>query len=326
MVKGRNLVEVQDLVKYFPVWESVFPRVRSWVRAVDGISLVIRKGETLGLVGESGCGKTTLGRTILRLIEPTKGRVLFDGQDLSILQGKARKQMRREMQMIFQDSDNALNPRMSVGASVEEGLKIHAVANVTERKEIVSDVLQEVGLDRYQMDRFPHELSGGQKQRVVIARALILRPKFIVTDEPLSALDTSIQLQILSLLRSLQTEYSLTYLFISHDLRVVELISDRVAVMYLGRIVEIAERSELFANPLHPYTRAILSSVLVPDPRRRRRIIRLAGEVPSPHTPPSGCHFHPRCPIATTECEHVDPTLREVAPGHHVACLLVDVE
>lgn len=323
-VEGSNLIVVKDLVKHFPVRGRVLLRVQSWVRAVDGVSFGIRKGETLGLVGESGCGKTTLGWTILHMLEPTQGRVFFEGQDLSSLRGKARKRMRREMQIIFQDSDNALDPRMSVGASVEEGLKIHAVLDEAGRKEVVSDVLQEVGLDRYLMDRFPHELSSGQKQRVVIARALVLRPKFIVTDEPLSALDTSIQLQVLSLLRNLQKEYRLTYLFISHDLRVVELIADRVAVMYLGRIVEIAERDQLFAKPLHPYTRAILSSVLIPDPRRRKPTIRLSGEVPSPLAPPSGCHFHPRCPMAVAECELVDPSLREVASGHLVACLLVN--
>ncbi len=325
-VEGRYLIEVQDLVKHFPVRGSILPRLRSWVRAVDGVSFGLRKGETLGLVGESGCGKTTLGRTILRMLEPTQGSVLFEGLDLLSLQGRARKRMRRDMQIIFQDSDSALDPRMSVGASVEEGLNIHAVVNAAERKETVLDVLQEVGLDRFHMDRLPHELSSGQRQRVVIARALALHPKFIVTDEPLSALDTSIQLQVLSLLRGLQTRYGLAYLFISHDLRVVELISDRVAVMYLGRIVEMAERDQVFANPLHPYTQALLSSVLIPDPRRRRSVIRLAGEVPSPITPPSGCHFHPRCPMAQAECELVDPALCEVAPGHHVACLLVGAQ
>jgi peptide/nickel transport system ATP-binding protein/oligopeptide transport system ATP-binding protein len=295
---SRTLVEVQNLVKHFPVRGGVLQRVVAWVKAVDGVSFGIREGETLGLVGESGCGKTTVGRAMLRLIEPTSGSVRFGGADVLGLRGAELKAMRRNMQIIFQDPYSSLDPRMPIGESVGEGLRIHRVGTSVERQEIVLDTLKKVGLEPYHARRYPHEFSGGQRQRIGIARALALRPKFIVADEPVSALDVSIQSQVLNILKDLQDEFHLTYLFIAHNMSVVEHVSDRVAVMYLGKIVELAPQQELFRNPLHPYTQALMSAIPMPDPRLRRQRILLPGDVPSPLNPPAGCRFHPRCPVA----------------------------
>lgn len=317
----KDLVVVKNLVKYFAVRSGVLKRVQAWVQAVDDVSFTIHGGETLGLVGESGCGKTTVGRAILRLIEPTSGSVYFDGVGLFNLPPRELKQMRRHIQIILQDPYSSLDPRKTIGESVAEGLQIHAVGTPRARHAQVLDILHKVGLEDYHAKRYPHEFSGGQRQRIGIARALALRPKFIVADEPVSALDVSIQAQVLNLLSDLQEEMGLTYLFIAHNMSVVKHISDRVVVMYLGRIVEIALTQELFSNPLHPYTRALLSAVPVPDPRRKRERIILTGDVPSPLNPPSGCRFHPRCPIATSECQITDPQLRELSEGHQVACI-----
>jgi oligopeptide transport system ATP-binding protein len=318
------LLEVRDLVKHFPVGGGFF-RPRGVVRAVDGVSFTIRRGETLGLVGESGCGKTTTGRVILQLERPTSGSVRFDGRELTTLDGAGLRSARRRMQIIFQDPYSSLNPRMTVGQILGEPLAVHAlVPDRAERAERVRALLGHVGLLPQHADRYPHELSGGQRQRVGIARALAVQPALVVCDEPVSALDVSIQAQIINLLEDLQARFDLTYLFVAHDLSVVRHISDRVAVMYLGRIVELADRQALYAEPLHPYTRALLSAVPIPDPAveaRRERIV-LGGEVPSPLTPPSGCVFHPRCPLAVDRCRQVVPELREVRPGHRAACLL----
>ncbi len=318
---GRKpLFDVQGLVKYFPVRRGVLQRVVAWVKAVDDVSFTIREGETLGLVGESGCGKTTVGRAMLRLIEPTRGRMVFDGVDLLRLRGRDLKSMRRNMQIIFQDPYSSLDPRMPIGESIGEGLRIHKVGSPRERHAIVTDMLHQVGLEEYHAKRYPHEFSGGQRQRIGIARALALRPKFIVADEPVSALDVSIQSQVLNILRRLQQDFHLTYLFIAHNMGVVEHISDRVAVMYLGKMVELASRRELFANPLHPYTQALMSAIPVPDPRLRRQRIILPGDVPSPLNPPHGCRFHPRCPVALAHCAVQEPQFQEVSPEHWVAC------
>jgi peptide/nickel transport system ATP-binding protein/oligopeptide transport system ATP-binding protein len=320
---NHDLVVVENLVKYFPVRGGVLQRVQAWVQAVDDVSFTIREGETLGLVGESGCGKTTVGRTMLKLIEPTSGRVRFDGTDLFSLPPRELKDMRRHIQIIFQDPYSSLDPRKTVGESVAEGLRIHGIGTARERHEQVLDILHKVGLEDYHARRYPHEFSGGQRQRIGIARALALKPKFIVADEPVSALDVSIQAQVLNLLRELQSEMGLTYLFIAHNMSVVEHISDRVAVMYLGKIVEIAPTQELFRNPLHPYTRALLSAVPVPDPRRKRERIILTGDVPSPLNPPGGCRFHPRCPeVMQHICPLREPSLIEHSPGHWVSCWL----
>ncbi|MCJ7511563.1 MAG: ABC transporter ATP-binding protein [Anaerolineales bacterium] len=308
------------MVKYFPVRGGVLQRVTAWVQAVDNVSFFIRKGETLGLVGESGCGKTTVGRTMLRLIEPTGGRATFDGQDIFSLRGRELKAMRRNMQIIFQDPYSSLDPRMPIGESVGEGLRIHRIGNARQRQAMVLEVLRKVGLEEYHARRYPHEFSGGQRQRIGIARALALRPKFIVADEPVSALDVSIQSQVLNILKDLQVEFELTYLFIAHNMSVVEHVSDRVAVMYLGKIVEMADRIELFANPLHPYTQALMSAIPIPDPHVRRQRIVLPGDVPSPVNPPSGCRFHPRCPVAVPHCAAQEPPFREVSPEHWAAC------
>jgi oligopeptide/dipeptide ABC transporter ATP-binding protein len=314
----EELVRVRGLFKHFPVegGEDV-------VRAVDGVTFEIFRGETLGLVGESGCGKSTVGRCLLRLIEPTRGEITFGGEDVLALGGGALRRLRREMQIIFQDPYASLNPRMKVRDIVAEPLAIHGLGDKAERRERVAELLRKVGLDPDYMNRYPHEFSGGQRQRIGIARALALNPKLIVADEPVSALDVSVQAQVINLLEDLQKEFKLTYLFISHGLAVVEHISDRVAVMYLGRIVEVASAAELYANPLHPYTRALLSAIPVPDPTRKRERIVLKGDVPTPINPPSGCRFHTRCPEAVPECSQIDPDLREVAPGHTVACIRV---
>jgi len=315
----ETLVSVRGLVKHFPVEGS-----DEVVRAVDGVSFDIFAGETLGLVGESGCGKSTAGRCLLRLIEPTAGQITFAGQDVLSLDKKRLRQLRREMQIIFQDPYASLNPRMKIGDIVAEPLVIHQVLpRPSDRLDEAAKLLQRVGLDPDYMNRYPHEFSGGQRQRIGVARALALNPKLIVADEPVSALDVSVQAQVVNLLQELQEEFKLTYLFISHGLAVVEHISTRVAVMYLGRIVEIADAAGLYAQPLHPYTQALLSAIPVPDPRQKRKRIILQGDVPTPINPPSGCRFRTRCPLAIEECAHIDPELREVSPGHQVACIRV---
>jgi oligopeptide/dipeptide ABC transporter ATP-binding protein len=317
------LLSVRGLRKHFPVRTGLFGRANGTVRAVDGVSLDVARGETLGVVGESGCGKTTLGRTILRLVEPTAGSILFDGVDLLSLQGKALRGMRRNLQIIFQDPFSSLNPRMTIGATVREGLTVHRLAEGAGADRRVRQLLEEVGLRPEYATRYPHEFSGGQRQRVGIARALAVEPKFIVCDEPVSALDVSVQAQVINLLQDLQRDRGLTYLFIAHDLSVVEHIADRVAVMYLGHIVEFASAVDLYREPLMPYTQALLSAVPVPDPVTKRRRIVLAGDVPSPANPPSGCVFHPRChhPARDESCRTLVPPLEEKAPGHWVACI-----
>jgi peptide/nickel transport system ATP-binding protein/oligopeptide transport system ATP-binding protein len=299
-------------------------RVVAWVRAVDDVSLTIRHGETLGLVGESGCGKTTIGRTILRLIPATSGSVDFDGRSVLELNSRELKALRRDMQIIFQDPLSSLDPRMPIGECVGEGLKVHKIGTSRERLETVHRTLRMVGLEDYHARRYPHEFSGGQRQRIGIARAIALRPRFIVCDEPVSALDVSIQSQVLNILRDLQAELNLTYLFIAHNLSVVEHISDRVAVMYVGKIVELAQRDELYRNPLHPYTKALMSAIPVPDPRLTRERIILPGDVPSPLNPPSGCRFHPRCSVAIEQCPIREPEFKEVSTDHWAACWLLE--
>lgn len=315
-----ELIQVKNLVKYFPVREGILQRVKDYVRAVDNVSFVVRQGETLGMVGESGCGKTTIGRTMLRLLEPTSGSVLIDQQDVFKLNGAELKAMRRNMQIIFQDPYASLDPRMPIGESVMEGLNIHRIGTPSERYQIMLETLKKVGLEDYHARRYPHEFSGGQRQRIGIARALALRPKFIVCDEPVSALDVSIQSQVLNILKDLQAEFGLTFLFIAHNLSVVEHISNRVAVMYLGKMVELTGRDALFANPLHPYTRALMSAIPIPDPMLKRERTILKGDVPSPLNPPSGCRFHPRCPIVDPICSQQEPEFREALPDHWVAC------
>ncbi len=319
---ARNLLQVHNLVKYFPVRGGVLQRVQGWVKAVDDVSFNIRAGETLGLVGESGCGKTTIGRSILRLIEPTSGQMSFEGQDIVGMNAKELKAMRREMQIIFQDPYSCLDPRSQIGDIIGEALYVHGVKDKSERHQRVMEIMSTVGLAEDHIRRYPHEFSGGQRQRIGIARALVLRPKFIICDEPVSALDVSIQSQVLNLLRQLQREFNLTYLFIAHNLSVVEHISDRVAVMYLGKVVELADRVELYQNPLHPYTKALMSAIPIPDPGLKREQIILEGDVPSPLNPPSGCRFHPRCPFAEEVCSQEPPLLRSVPgdEGHLVAC------
>jgi oligopeptide transport system ATP-binding protein len=349
-----DLVTVKNLVKHYPIRKGVIPRAVGLVRAVDDISFSIARGHTLGLVGESGCGKTTAGRTILRLIEPTSGQVTFDGRDIFSLGAREMRRLRRQMQIIFQDPYGSLNPRMTIGAMLEEPILVHGIHSIEpgedfnveiendaispreslslrfslsrrrEAREMVAELLRLVGLPAESAGRYPHEFSGGQRQRIGIARALALRPKFIVCDEAVSALDVSIQAQILNLLKELQQRFNLTYLFIAHDLAVVKHISDRIAVMYLGEIVEEAETEELFAHPLHPYTQALLASIPVPIPRAKRERARVEGDAPTPISPPPGCRFHTRCPLAIPECKSDKPPLVEVRPGHRVACILAD--
>ena len=316
------ILKIDDLKMHFPIYKGVIRRQVGAVHAVDGVSFDIKRGETLGLVGESGCGKSTTGRTILQLYKPTAGSVHFDGADLVSLKGEELRSMRRKMQMIFQDPYASLNPRMSVGDIVGEPLMVHNVANAKEIRERVEHLLELVKMEPSFANRYPHEFSGGQRQRIGVARALALQPSFIICDEPISALDVSIQAQVVNLLEELQEQFNLTYLFIAHDLSMVRHISNRVAVMYLGIIAEIADRDELYLHPLHPYTQALLSAVPIPDPvadAKRQRTI-LEGDVPSPVNPPSGCRFRTRCPIADTICAEERPAFREIKPGHFVAC------
>jgi peptide/nickel transport system ATP-binding protein/oligopeptide transport system ATP-binding protein len=322
--KGETLVEVRNLVKYFPVRAGLMQRVVNYVKAVDDVSFSVRKGETLGMVGESGCGKTTVGRTMLRLVEPTAGSVLIDGKDVFQMKPNELKLARREMQIIFQDPYASLDPRVPIGESIMEGLHIHKIGTHKERVGIMLETLRKVGLEDYHARRYPHEFSGGQRQRIGIARALALRPSFIICDEPVSALDVSIQSQVLNILKDLQAEFGLTYLFIAHNLSVVEHVSNRVAVMYLGKMVELTTRDELFVNPLHPYTKALMSAIPVPNPRLKRQRVILKGDVPSPLNPPKGCRFHPRCPVAIEKCSLEEPQFKEVLPEHWVACWLAE--
>ncbi|MBA7482974.1 Oligopeptide transport ATP-binding protein OppF [subsurface metagenome] len=322
MARDDVLVEVENLVMYFPVTSGVLQRKIGDVKAVDGISFYIKRGETLGLVGESGCGKTTTGNCILQLEEITGGKVFFEGKDLAKLSDREMRNMRRNMQLIFQDPYASLDPRMTAGDIIGEPLLVHNLVKGKEYREQVAELLRMVELEPYMAERYPHEFSGGQRQRIGIARALAVRPSLIICDEPVSALDVSIQVQITSLLMRLREELNLTYLFIAHDLPVVRYISDRVAVMYLGKIMEITDSDELYDNPLHPYTQALLSAIPIPDPRvdRQRKRIILAGDVPNPINPPSGCHFHPRCHMAIDVCKEQEPELRNIAGEHWVAC------
>ncbi|MBA4383124.1 MAG: peptide ABC transporter substrate-binding protein [Anaerolinea sp.] len=315
-----TLVEVKNLKKYFPIKSGVIQRVTAHVQAVDNVSFTIKKGETLGLVGESGCGKTTIGRTILRLIEPTSGSVEFEGVDVLALKGDDLKKIRKNMQIIFQDPYASLDPRVPIVDSVMEGFNIHNIGSRKDRYPMAIEILKKVGLEEYHAKRYPHEFSGGQRQRIGIARALSLNPQFIVCDEPVSALDVSIQSQVLNLLKDLQKDLGLTYLFIAHNLGVVEHISDRVGVMYLGKLVELTSREDLFVNPMHPYTKALLSAIPVSEPKLRRERTILKGDVPSPVNPPKGCRFHPRCPIAVEECSVKEPPFVEKNHDHFVAC------
>ncbi len=318
---GEYILEVKGLKKWFPITGGVFSRVVAWVKAVDGVSFSVKRGETLGVVGESGCGKTTTGRTILRLIEPTEGEAIFEGTDIFSLNKTELRKIRRDIQIIFQDPYASLNPRMTVGDIVGEALDIHKLVKTKkEREERISELLDVVGLLPQHMKRYPHEFSGGQRQRIGIARALAVQPKLIVADEPVSALDVSIQAQVINLLEDLQEKFSLTYLFIAHDLSVVRHISTRVAVMYLGKMVELAETEELFEHPAHPYTEALLSAVPIPDPEIKKQRIILEGDVPSPVNPPSGCRFHTRCRYAKPICKEKEPELKDLGGGHYVAC------
>jgi oligopeptide transport system ATP-binding protein len=322
MNNNGNLVEVKNLKKFFPVRTHFFSQEKLFVQAVGGVTLAIRRGETLGLVGESGCGKSTLGRLILRLEEPSEGEIFFEGDDILHYGAERLRQLRRQMQIIFQDPYSSLNPRKTVGSIIGEPLVIHKIGNKREREERVLKLMDVVGLRPEHINRYPHEFSGGQRQRIGIARALALNPKLIIADEPVSALDVSIQAQVLNLLADLQKEFQLTYLFIAHDLSVVEHISDRVAVMHLGRMAELARSEDLYRQPKHPYTQALLSANPVPDPTFKRQRILLQGEVPSPIHPPPGCNFHTRCPHRFEPCDREVPQLKEIAPNHWVACYL----
>ncbi len=318
---NHALLQVRDLVKYYPIRGGLLQRAVAQVRAVDHVSFDVKPGETLGLVGESGCGKTTTGRAVIRLTPATGGDVLFEGQSVFRMSASQVKRARKDMQIIFQDPYGSLDPRMPVGEIIGEGLRAHGVTHAVERKRRVTEMMERVGLRPEYARRYPHEFSGGQRQRIGIARALVLKPKFVVCDEPVSALDVSIQSQVLNLLKDLQKELGLTYLFIAHNLAVVKYISDRVAVMYLGKIAELAETKELFENPLHPYTKALLSAIPQPDPNVKKQRIVLVGDVPSPINPPSACRFHTRCPIFVKgHCDVKEPEFRELRPGHWVAC------
>jgi len=320
--ENEILIRVENLKKYFPITRGVFQKHVGDIKAVDDVSFFVRQNETLGLVGESGCGKTTTGRTILQLYRPTAGQVYFEGQDLSVMKGEQLRHLRRRMQMIFQDPYASLNPRMTIGSIVGEPLEVHNIAKGKEKRERVQELLRVVGLNPYFVNRYPHEFSGGQRQRIGVARALALNPDFIVCDEPVSSVDVSIQAQIVNLLEDLQAQFGMAYLFIAHDLSMVRHISNRVAVMYLGKIVELTNRAELYENPLHPYTQALLSAVPIPDPvveERRQRII-LEGDVPSPAHPPSGCNFSTRCPVVMDICKKEDPEFKEVSSEHWAAC------
>lgn len=318
------LLQVKNLKKYFPIHRGLFRKVVGNVKAVDDVSFDLFPQETLGVVGESGCGKTTVGRSLLRLIEPTAGQAIFQDKNIFELEREALRKARRDMQIIFQDPYSSLNPRMTIGSIIGDSLELHGIATGDAKFEMTKELLVKVGLQASYINRYPHEFSGGQRQRIGIARAVALHPKFVVCDEAVSALDVSVQAQVINLLKDLQEEYSLSYIFIAHDLSVVRYISDRIAVMYLGRIVELSGRDELFNKPLHPYTQALLSAIPHPKPRRKKNRIVLRGEMPNPINPPTGCHFHPRCPMATEQCKSgPSPQLREVAPGHQVACHLV---
>lgn len=320
MEDKKVILEVKDLKKYFPLGKGKLDKNKKYVKAVDGVSFKLYEGETLGLVGESGCGKSTLGRAILRLHEPTSGEVHFNGEDILKKNRKEMRKLREEMQIIFQDPYSSLNPRMTVYDLISAPLEVYKVGTKEERREMVEEILQEVGLDKQYLNRFPHEFSGGQRQRIGIARALILNPEFVVCDEAVSALDVSVRAQVLNLMRNMQQKKNLTYLFISHDLSVVRHISDRIAVMYLGSVVEVAEKAQLYSNPMHPYTKALLSAIPLPDVKKKRQRIILEGDVPSAYNPPSGCKFHTRCPYATDRCRQEAPVLQEVEKGHKAAC------
>jgi len=320
----NSLLEVKNLVKYFPIKKGVFRKTVGWIKAVDDISFEVYEGETLGIVGESGCGKTTTALTILRLEEPTKGQVIFDNKDITKLKKNEMRKERKDMQIIFQDPYSSLNPRIKIKDIIAEGMLTHKMVNSKQKYKRVRELLEKVGIPAEYMDRFPHEFSGGQRQRIGIARALALEPKIIMCDEAVSALDVSIRSQIINLLKDLQSEFKLTYLFIAHDLSVIKYISDRVVVMYLGKIVEIADKKELFTDTMHPYTQALISAVPVPNPDYKKERIILKGDVPSPANPPKGCRFHPRCFKAMKICSEVEPKLKEVKPGHFCACHLYD--
>jgi peptide/nickel transport system ATP-binding protein len=320
---AEPLLSVQNLKKYFPIHRGVFGQVAAYVKAVDDISFTINKGETFGLVGESGCGKTTAGRAVLRLLEPDSGSIQFEGVDLLALGKQELRRKRRDMQIIFQDPFASLNPRMTIKTIVGEPFAIHGIASGSERTDRVADLLKTVGLDSGVMNRYPHEFSGGQRQRIGIARALALKPKFIVADEPVSALDVSIQAQIINLLADLQQQFGLTYLFISHAIPVIEHISTRIGVMYLGKLVEVGTSRQICTDPKHPYTQALLSAVPIPDPAAKKQRVVLRGDVPTPINPPQGCRFHTRCPLVVDRCKTDEPVLRQIEDGRHVACHLV---
>ncbi|WP_144474551.1 ABC transporter ATP-binding protein [Cytobacillus oceanisediminis] len=322
IVEKENLLEIKNLKTYYPVKGGFFRRTIGNVKAVDNVSFEIKKGETLGLVGESGCGKSTTGRTIIRLLNATEGEILFEGKDITKLRGKTLQAIRQDIQMVFQDPYASLNPMQMVGDIVSEPIRNFKNVSMKDLKDEVMDLLNKVGLPEDAYYKYAHEFSGGQRQRIGIARALALRPKLIIADEPVSALDVSVQSQVLNLLKELQKEFDLTFLFIAHDLSVVKHMSDRIGVMYLGNMVEIADRNSMYAEPLHPYTQALISAIPMPDPRRKKERIVLEGDVPSPLNPPTGCPFHPRCPAAMAECSQVKPALKEVKPGHRVACHL----
>ena len=323
LTADMNILETKNLKKYFPIKSGIFSRTVNNVKAVDGVDLNIEKGTTLGLVGESGCGKSTFGKTIIKLLNPTEGRIIFNDSDITDLNTSDIRPLRKDMQMIFQNPYGSLNPRMNVESLVTEGMEIHNLHNKQDRKDVAVDLLEKVGLEKYSLNKYPHEFSGGQRQRIAIARALAVKPKFIVCDEPVSALDVSVQAQIVNLLQSLQDEFDLTYLFISHDLRVVKHISDMVAVMYLGKIVELAKSDQIYENPLHPYTKILISAIPDIKESKGNKKIVISGDVPNPIDPPSGCSFHPRCPIAEEICKVTTPELTEKGGNHRAACHLV---